>query len=125
MFGGIPGSILLDILKQNGHMYQLSLPLTPPEYTIPEEYFTSVPIGYECVEEYTGNTIKTSNSVNHPGFENIRSLLEKKGFIDVQRSWVNGDVVLKTFRLNGHWFYPGDQFSSPEPCLYTIKKSRS
>jgi len=121
MFGGIPARILLDVARENGYMYQMSLPLTPPEFVLPEEYFTEISIGYSWIQEHTGDETSFSKTVNHPGFEHLRNHLDKTGYLSVQRSWINGDTVLRRFRLNGHWFEPSDQFPSPGPCLRIIK----
>ena len=45
-------------------------------------------------------------------FKALRNQLEAEGYIQCQRSWWNGDRVLKTFFLNGVRFDPDDQFSS-------------
>jgi hypothetical protein len=45
-------------------------------------------------------------------FKALRNQLEAEGYIQCQRSWWNGDCVLKTFFLNGVRFDPDDQFCS-------------
>ena len=49
-------------------------------------------------------------TMDHPEFACLREQLEQHGYIQVQRSWWNGDRVLKTFFLNGVRFDPDDQF---------------
>jgi hypothetical protein len=50
MFGAIDIGIVFDLMKKGGYMKQLPLPLdTPPEYTLPEEYFSSIPMGYKWI----------------------------------------------------------------------------
>ena len=46
------------------------------------------------------------------GFNALRNQLEAEGYIQCQRSWWNGDRVLKTFFLNGVRFDRDDQFAS-------------
>ena len=45
-------------------------------------------------------------------FKALRNQLEAQGYIQCQRSWWNGDRVLKTFFLNGVRFDADDQFPS-------------
>ena len=51
-------------------------------------------------------------TMDHPEFACLREQLEQHGYIQVQRSWWNGDRVLKPFQLNDVKFKKGDQF----PC---------
>ena len=113
----IPVCWLLELARSNGYMYQMSLPLTPPEYTLPVEYFSDIPIGYSWIEEYTGTTCSDIQHVDHPGFTRLRNHLEARGYIKTERNSCNGDVVLNVFRLNGKWFEKGDRF----PCAVAIK----
>ena len=45
-------------------------------------------------------------------FKALRNQLEAEGYIRCERSWWNGDRVLKRFYLNGVSFDPDDQFPS-------------
>lgn len=54
----------------------------------------------------------TTGSDDGPEFKALRNQLEADGYIECQRSWWNGDRVLKPFRLNGLRFKKGEQFSS-------------
>jgi hypothetical protein len=47
-----------------------------------------------------------------PEFKSLRNTLEAKGYIECQRSWWNGDRVLKSFTLNGIKFEVGNKFFS-------------
>jgi hypothetical protein len=49
---------------------------------------------------------------DHPEFAKLRNQLEQQGYIVTQRSWWNGDRVLRPFTLNGIKFRKHDQF----PC---------
>lgn len=121
MFGAISGQSIIDILRNEGYMHQLSLPLTPPEYTLPEEYFSSMNVGYARIEEYTGTSSSSIEHVDHPGFTRLRTELEQRGYIKVERGWINGDRVLRRFRLNNVWFEEDDKFPCASAIAYTIK----
>jgi len=54
----------------------------------------------------------STGSDDGPEFKALRNQLEAEGYIHCQRSWWNGDRVLKPFRLNGLKFTKGEQFSS-------------
>jgi len=47
---------------------------------------------------------------DHPEFTKLRTLLEKEGFIKTERSWWNGDIVLKSFYLNDKLFSKNQRF---------------
>jgi len=48
---------------------------------------------------------------DHPEFAYLREQLGQEGYIQIQRSWSNGDRVLKPFRLNGVKFKKHEQFA--------------
>lgn len=54
---------------------------------------------------------------DHPEFEKLRNKLEKKGYIKVERNWVNGDIVLVPFYLNKLKFKKNEPF----PCASAIQ----
>lgn len=117
MFGAVPASLLMEMASANGKYVQLSLPLnTPPEYDIPTSYFCDIQIGYDYISPNSGTQSGTTQSVNHPGFEHLRTTLERNGHIHTERTWCNGDRVLKPFRLNNKWFDVGEQF----PCAIAM-----
>lgn len=108
-------------------------PIIMREFTILEEYLTDVP---KKIVRYKHNTTKeltheqlvdilvngnisstTIWSECHPKFTEFREQLEKEGFIKVERSWSNGDRVLKPFKLNGKTFKKEEQF----PCAAAMK----
>jgi hypothetical protein len=97
------------------------------EFTINPEYLTSVTIHNEW-NTYTHNgriptdeeliliiqgkgKCSSTSSADHPEFNKLRELLGEQGYIHIQRSWWNGDEVLKPFTLNGLKFKIGTQFS--------------
>ena len=58
----------------------------------------------------------STSTVDHPEFQKLRDQLEELGYIKTERSWWNGDIVLKTFNLNGRKFRKGQQF----PCAAAL-----
>jgi hypothetical protein len=52
-----------------------------------------------------------TGSDDGPEFKSLRNQLEELGYIECQRSWWNGDRVVKAFRLNGLLFKKNTQFS--------------
>lgn len=54
---------------------------------------------------------------DHPDFLAFREKLNKNGYICIERGWINGDSVLRPFKLNGLEFSKGDQF----PCASALK----
>lgn len=48
---------------------------------------------------------------DHPEFKKLREELGRLGYIEIQRSWINGDRVTKSFKLNGYIARKGWQFS--------------
>jgi hypothetical protein len=57
----------------------------------------------------THKTVVTG-SHDHPEFAKLRDQLEQSGYIKTERSWCNGDQVLKQFWLNGVAFKKNQQF---------------
>lgn len=111
MFGAIPASMLFDMARSQGIYTQLELDLEcPPYYVLNPEFMVSVP---ETISYYnsSGEKYGTHTSVDHPSFTKLREHLGTKGYIEIQRSWCNGDRVLKPFYLNNYILLPGDQFS--------------
>lgn len=52
-----------------------------------------------------------TGSEDHPEFTKLREELGRLGYIEIQRSWINGDRVTKSFKLNGYIARKGWQFS--------------
>ena len=57
----------------------------------------------------------------HDEFTKLRNQLEELGYIKCERSWCNGDRVLKVFYLNGWKFRKGHKF----PCAAALNVSIS
>jgi hypothetical protein len=66
----------------------------------------------------------TLGSDDGPEFKALRNQLEELGYIECQRSWWNGDRVLKPFRLNGLQFKKGEQFSSGAALKFHLESMR-
>jgi hypothetical protein len=81
-------------------------------FRIKPEYLSSCVVEYHRIDEYDVNIYGTYSTIDHPSFTALREHLGSKGWIRIKREWLNGDVVLKPFELNGHRFEIGDQFST-------------
>jgi hypothetical protein len=86
------------------------------KFRLKKEYITDVADNKE-VSVYipsTGKTLQGTSygTIDHPKFTDLRNKLEDEGYIQVERSWWNGDRVLKPFYLNGIGFNKGETF----PC---------
>lgn len=62
----------------------------------------------EIIMILRGNDIVRSiYTTDHPEFTKLRDELEKLRYIKTQRGWWNGDIVLKSFKING-WILKKD-----------------
>lgn len=68
--------------------------------------------------------ISLSNK-DHDEFTKLRNQLEELGYIETQRSWWNGDRVLKSFKLNGFTLRKGHKFLSAGAMKGSISYARS
>lgn len=78
-----------------------------------ERLIVKLKFGYD-----TGTSTWTED---HPEFTNLREQLGVEGFIEIQRSWWNGDRVLKPFKLNDKKFMKGDKFPSGAAIRWTLE----
>jgi hypothetical protein len=62
--------------------------------------------------------ISISNK-DHDEFTKLRTKLEELGYIETQRTWWNGDRVLKSFKLNEWTFRKNHKF----PCAAAMHHS--
>jgi hypothetical protein len=101
------------------------------QYNINEKFLTDVTVRIEH-NPYAGRTdltdqdlieaIKYNNTSfsisheDHDEFTVLRNQLEQQGYIRCQRQWVNGDRVLKSFKLNEWTFKKGQNF----PCAAAL-----
>lgn len=53
------------------------------------------------MEEMMDKPLKVTKWIDHPEFTKLREQLEADGYIKIERSWWNGDKVLKPFKING------------------------
>lgn len=106
MFGAIPLDLLMQIAYDNGYREQLNFfDEMPPTIYISRDKLVSVSMGF------TWNSCGHMASNDHPAFTELRDRLEREGYIKTERSWLNGDRVLKPFYLNNMYFDVGEQFS--------------
>ena len=89
-------------------------------FKIKAEYLKSVPekknislLSLETGEILEGTSIAL---IDHEAFTKLRLKLERRGYVKIQRSWCNGDKVLKQFCLNSYHFKIGEQF----PCAAAL-----
>lgn len=122
MFGGIPAELLLEIARQDGAMYQLELDLDCPPYVfVHPDYLTNCTTGYSVIKGNGGN-IGIIGSEDHPYFRDTRNWLARNGYIEMQKSWSNGDRVLKPFYFNNVYMDVGEQFSCAPAMKYKYGK---
>lgn len=124
MYGGIPASVLLDYAKSIGIYSQPPLDglHTPPWFFIEPEYLCSVvnKISYYSPD---GKPYGTHGTVDHPSFTRLREHLVGEGLISVERGWINGDRVLKSFYLNNYLMLPGDKFLSASAMWHYMERN--
>ena len=118
MFGAISGAVLLDLAKKGGYMQQLDLLEPVPMIEIDVKYLSNVYIDYR----WHGDGMGITHSLDHPSFTEIRELLGRKGYIEIERNWSNGDRVLRPFYINRYRFNEGDKFCCAGALHYTIKR---
>lgn len=93
------------------------------EFEIDEAYLTDVTVRQEVRREVKDkhDLIKAIKdpiawsmvgSKDHDEFTKLRNHLEEIGYIETQRNCVNGDMVLKSFKLNGWALKKGRKFPS-------------
>ena len=103
-------------------------------FTIDEEYITDITIRteYDYIKDRNNPTqediikilkgydksVSISNK-DHDEFTKLRNQLEEQGYIKTERSWWNGDRVLKPFYLNGWRFKKNHRF----PCAAALANS--
>lgn len=71
-----------------------------------------VPTPEETLELLKGKGAwRLTGHEDHPEFAKLREELGRLGYIDIERSWNNGDRVVRPFKLNGRILSRGTQFS--------------
>ena len=118
MFGAISGALLWDLARRGGAMIQLELLEPVPFIEIDVKYLSNVYIDYRW---QGADGMGVTYSKDHPCFTEIRESLGRKGYIEIERGWVNGDRVLKPFYINRYLFQEGDKFACGAALHYTIK----
>ena len=108
-WGGVSANLLIDYMRSKGVMYQQDLDLPDPLWIfVDSEFLESVPYGVSYVRG--SNKGGFYGTEDHPRFRDARNFLEKEGYIKVERSWSNGDRVLKPFFFNNVLLKTGDAF---------------
>ena len=70
------------------------------------------PTNEELIKILKGDDKMVSiSNKDHDEFTKLRNQLEELGYIKTERSWWNGDRVLKGFKLNEWTFRKGEKFS--------------
>ena len=74
------------------------------QFKLKNEYFSSVQdVKYALLHDMSGKIVFQGNSLglkDHPEFTKLRNRLSKMGYILMETSYWNGDIVLKPFKLN-------------------------
>ena len=90
------------------------------QFKLKNEYFSSVQdLRYALLHDLSGKIILQGNSIgvkDHPEFTKLRNRLSKMGYILMETSYWNGDIVLQPFKLNKLSFKKGEQF----PCASAL-----
>lgn len=119
MLGAVNGSIILDIARRNGCMWQLSIP-TAPMFEIDTELLRDLPEKFTYINE-EGKRTGYWKHAQHPSAKAIWDYLYDNGYVEKGR-WINGDTVLKDFYINRYWFKEGDKFCCSGALKYTLEK---
>ena len=70
------------------------------------------PTAEETLELLKGNGAwRIIGNEDHPEFKHLREELGRLGYIDIERGWINGDRVRKSFKLNGYIARKGWKFT--------------
>ena len=88
-------------------------------FKIHEKYLTSITVESPIVFYSENGDPVEGNSVgldDHPKFIELREKLEKEKYIRVERSYWNGDTVIRPFTVNGIKFGVGEKF----PCASAL-----
>lgn len=65
--------------------------------------------------------VTSTTNKDHPKFTALRERLCTEGYIRIERSWWNGDRVIKPFELNDVKFEPDDKFPCAAAMTYTLQ----
>ncbi len=122
MFGAVPANLILEVGKSMGVMSQEELPLDLPIWVfVKPEYLTCVSVELKHYDS-SGRSYGALSHIDHPSFTETREFLESKGFIQIERTWWNGDRVLKPFYFNNVLMLEGAQFSCASAMKYSYSE---
>jgi len=106
----IPADILSSIARDIGVMIQVELPLDTPIWVfVDPEDLTSTKVSLNHYNP-SGAPFGSLSHIDHPSFSKTRDFLEENNYIKTERSYSNGDRVLKPFYFNNVLMVEGDQF---------------
>jgi len=71
------------------------------------------------------NPVVTISSEDHPEFAKLRNQLEQEGYIKTERSWSNGDRVLKPFMLNNVKFKKNYKFCCASAMKWVLENGKA
>lgn len=113
--------------------------MTLKQFTIDEQYICDVTVRteHDFIKDRNNPThddiikilkgydksVSISNK-DHDEFTKLRDQLEELGYIKTERSWWNGDRVLKGFKLNEWTFLKGEKFCSAAAMNNSIHCAR-
>jgi len=90
------------------------------QFRLKKEYLSSVPDEkYLVLSDLVGKIIFQGDSYackDHPEFTKLRNKLCELGYIFIEPTYWNGDIVLKPFKLNKLSFKKGEKF----PCASAL-----
>jgi hypothetical protein len=69
-------------------------------------------------------SMTVQGSKDHPEFDKLRNLLERQGYIKTCRCSWNGDIALKSFKINNVTYKKGERFLSGSAFKYTYDRKR-
>ena len=120
----------MDLAKKDGYMYQLELEFTDvPDLWVfvRPEYLSSVARGGSRCVVRNGKSVPqgSMSHKDHPYFDDTRNHLEREGYIHGERSYSNGDRVLRPFYFNNILLEEGDQFSCAGAMMYMFGKEEN
>lgn len=116
-WGAVPVSLILDLAKRDGAMYQLEFDLQTPIWVfVNPEHLTSEINGVSYDKGH--GACGVTGTEDHPRFRDTRNFLEREGYIRTERGWCNGDRVTKPFFFNNVLLTEGDQFSCASAMAY-------
>ena len=111
MFGSIPASLIMEIGRSEGIMFQEELELGTPPWVFVDPKYLTMEMNGTTVYTPSGKRMGSVGTEDHPKFRDTREWLGKNGYIRIERGWCNGDRVTSPFYFNNVFMPEGVQFS--------------